>query len=554
MNSLIYSFFVGFLIFNKDYKQQTLFKMKVREQFILLSIILTILVFAIAQFWKPIYWTFILLGPLILMGVFDILQTEHTLRRNFPVIGRMRYVLEAIRPEIMQYFVETDTQGRPLNRIFRSLIYQRAKKENDTTPFGTQMNVYRSGYEWMDHSMYAKNSPKEIGEFPRLVIGGSECLQPYSSSLLNISAMSFGSLSKNAIMALNKGAQAGKFAHNTGEGGISHYHLKYEGDLIWQIGTGYFGCRDAHGNFSESGFKSGAIKNQVKMIEIKLSQGAKPGHGGILPASKNTVEISEIRHVEPHIAVHSPPAHSAFSNPIEFMQFIKKLRDLSGGKPVGFKLCIGRKQEFMDFCEAMICTGIKPDFITVDGGEGGTGAAPVEFSNSMGMPLREGLVFVYDTLVGFGLKEEIKVIAAGKIITGFHLARAIALGADGCNSARSMMLAIGCIQALECNNNTCPVGVATQNASLMKGLDVDDKAIRATNYQEKTIHSFLELIAAAGLDSPDELKREFINKRVGMNNIQTYNEIYPYIKEGSLLSVDTIPESYKKFFKLTRVM
>ncbi len=528
--------------------------MKVRKQFILLSIILPILVFAMAQFWTPIYWTFILLGPLILMGVFDIFQTKHTLRRNFPVIGRMRYVLEAVRPEIMQYFVETDTQGRPLNRIFRSLIYQRAKKENDTTPFGTQMNVYRSGYEWMDHSMYAKNSPKEIGEFPRLVIGGSDCLQPYSSSLLNISAMSFGSLSKNAIMALNKGAHAGKFAHNTGEGGLSPYHLKYEGDLIWQIGTGYFGCRDAHGNFSESGFKEGAIKKQVKMIEIKLSQGAKPGHGGILPASKNTVEISKIRHVEPHIAVHSPPAHSAFSNPIEFMHFIKKLRDLSGGKPVGFKLCLGRKQEFMDFCEAMICTGIKPDFITVDGGEGGTGAAPVEFSNSMGMPLREGLVFVYDTLVGFGLKEEIKIIAAGKVITGFHMARAIALGADGCNSARAMMLAIGCIQALECNKNTCPVGVATQNASLMKGLNVEDKAVRTTNYQEETIHSFLELIAAAGLGSPGDLKREYINKRVGMNNILTYNEIYPYIKEGSLLSIETIPESYKKFFKLTRVM
>jgi len=522
--------------------------MKVREQFILLSIILIVSIIVIAQFWQPAFWSFIVIVPLILMGIFDILQTKHTIRRNFPLLGRFRYALEAVRPEIMQYFVETDTQGRPLNRIFRSLIYQRAKKENDTTPFGTQMNVYRSGYEWMDHSMYAKNSPKEIGEFPRLIIGGADCKQPYSSSLLNISAMSFGSLSKNAVMAMNKGAKEGNFAHNTGEGGLSPYHLKYGGDLIWQIGTGYFGCRDEHGNFNDETFKVGAIKPQVKMIEVKLSQGAKPGHGGILPASKNTEEISKIRHIEPHIDVHSPPAHSAFSTPMEFIHFIKKLRDLSGGKPVGFKLCVGKKQEFIDICKVMLSTGIKPDFIAVDGGEGGTGAAPVEFSNSMGMPLREGLVFVHDTLVGFDLKKEIKIIAAGKIITGFHMARAIALGADGCNSARAMMLAIGCIQALECNKNTCPVGVATQNKSLMKGLDVEDKAIRTTNYQEETIHSFLELIAASGIESPHDVKRKHINKRVGMYNVAKYDEIYPYVKEGCLLSDDTIPENYKKHF------
>ncbi len=524
--------------------------MKAREQFILLSIILTVLILGVGTFWQSALWSFIIIAPLIVMGVFDIFQKKHTIRRNFPLLGRFRYALEAVRPEIMQYFVETDTQGRPLNRIFRSLIYQRAKKENDTTPFGTQMNVYRSGYEWMDHSMYAKNSPKEIGEFPRLVIGGVDCKQPYSSSLLNISAMSFGSLSKNAVMALNKGAKEGNFAHNTGEGGLSPYHLKYGGDLIWQIGTGYFGCRDEHGNFSDEPFKKGAMKEQVKMIEIKLSQGAKPGHGGILPASKNTVEISEIRHIEPHVDVHSPPAHSAFSGPIEFMHFIKKLRDLSGGKPIGFKLCVGKKQEFIDICKAMLSTGIKPDFITVDGGEGGTGAAPVEFSNSMGMPLREGLVFVHDTLVGFGLKKEIKVIAAGKIITGFHMARAIALGADGCNSARAMMLAIGCIQALECNKNTCPVGVATQNKSLMKGLVVEDKSIRTANYQEETIHSFLELIAASGLESPHDIKRKHINKRIGMYNVAKYEDIYPYVKDGCLLNDKTIPENYQIFFNL----
>mgnify|MGYP003631223145 FL=1 len=390
--------------------------MKVRETFSISSVIVVLLVLVIAQFWKPVLWSFVVFIPLILMGVFDMLQSKHTIRRNFPLIGRFRYVLESIRPEIMQYFVETDTEGRPLNRILRSLVYRRAKQVNDTEPFGTQMNVYHSGYEWMEHSMYAKNNPKEIGEFPRLIIGGKDCKQPYSSSLLNISAMSFGSLSKNAIMALNKGAKMGNFAHNTGEGGLSHYHLEYGGDIIWQIGTGYFGCRNEDGTFNAETFAEGALKPEVKMIEVKLSQGAKPGHGGILPASKNTEEIAKIRHIKPHVAVHSPPAHSAFSNPIEFMHFIKKLRDLSGGKPIGFKLCIGRRQEFMDFCEAMICTGITPDFITVDGGEGGTGAAPVEFSNSMGMPLREGLVFVYDTLVGFGLKSDIKLIVAGKIL------------------------------------------------------------------------------------------------------------------------------------------
>ncbi|RPD96034.1 FMN-binding glutamate synthase family protein [Aureibaculum marinum] len=528
--------------------------MKARELFILISALVVIVIVGISFFWLPILWSFILFGPLILMGVIDIVQKKHTIRRNFPVIGRFRYVLESIRPEIMQYFVETDTEGRPLNRILRSLIYRRAKKVNDTEPFGTQMNLYHSGYEWMEHSMYAKHNPKEIGKFPKLKIGGSDCKQPYYSSLLNISAMSFGSLSDNAVMALNKGAKMGNFAHNTGEGGISPYHLKYGGDLIWQIGTGYFGCRNEDGTFNEKTFRENATRPEVKMIEIKLSQGAKPGHGGILPASKNTEEIAKIRHVKPFESVHSPPSHSAFGNPIEFMYFIKKLRELSDGKPVGFKLCIGRRQEFMDFCEAMICTGIKPDFITVDGGEGGTGAAPVEFANSIGMPLREGLVFVHDTLRGFGLRKDIKVIVSGKIITGFHMARAIALGADGCNSARAMMLSIGCIQALKCNTNTCPVGVATQNKSLTKGLVVEDKAVRVNNYHEATIHSFLELIAAAGLDGPYDLRRKHINKRVGMYNVLTYDEIYPPIEEGSLLSMDTIPESYKKYFHLTRIM
>ena len=527
--------------------------MKVREKFVIVSIISVILILALYQFWNPILWTFLLVGPIILMGLYDIFQTKHTIRRNYPVLGRFRYMLESIRPEIMQYFVETDTQGRPLNRIFRSLIYQRSKKENDTTPFGTQMNVYRSGYEWMDHSMYCKNNPKEIGTFPRVIIGGKNCKQPYSSSLLNISAMSFGSLSKNAVMALNKGAKIGSFAHNTGEGGISPYHLKYGGDLVWQIGTGYFGCRNEQGNFDDNAYAIGATKPEVKMIELKISQGAKPGHGGILPAKKNTEEIAKIRLVKSGVAVHSPPSHSVFSDAQGLLKFIKKLRDLSGGKPVGFKLCVGKKQEFIDICEAMLILDIYPDFITVDGGEGGTGAAPVEFSNSIGMPLREGLVFVHDTLVGFDLKKEIKIIAAGKIITGFHMARAIALGADVCNSARAMMLSIGCIQALQCNNNTCPVGVTTQNKSLMKGLVVEDKAPRAANYHEETIHSFLEMVAASGLNSPDEIERRHINKRVGMYNVAKYSDIYPDMEKGCLLSNAKMPEEYKQYFTEKKV-
>lgn len=511
--------------------------MKVREKFLLISLLTIIVIAVISQFWTPVLWSFIAIVPLILLGLYDITQKKHTILRNFPVLGHFRYILEGVRPEIMQYFVETDTQGRPFNRIFRTLVYSRSKKETSTTPFGTQMNVYRSGYEWMDHSMYA-NTTKTVGEFPRVIVGNKECKQPYSMSLLNISAMSFGSLSENAVLAMNKGAKMGNFAHNTGEGGLSPHHLKNGGDLVWQIGTGYFGCRNDDGTFNGKTFKKGAEKEQVKMIEIKLSQGAKPGHGGILPAKKNTPEIAKIRHIEPYNDVHSPPTHSSFSNPIEFMNFIKKCKELSGGKPVGFKLCVGKKQEFIDLCEAMISTGITPDFITVDGGEGGTGAAPVEFSNSIGMPLRDGLVFVHDTLVGYDLKKDIKIIAAGKIVSGFHMARVISLGADICNSARAMMLSVGCIQALLCNTNTCPVGVATQNKSLMKGLNVGDKAERVKNYQHETVHSFLELLAAAGLEKPEDITKKHINKRVGINKVMKFSELYPEIEIGSLLKKD----------------
>lgn len=508
--------------------------MKPREIFLLVSFIILAAIVGIYFVWQPIIWSLVIFGPIILIGIRDILQTKHTIKRNFPVLGNFRFMLEAVRPEIMQYFVETDTEGRPIHRLYRSLIYQRAKKVTDTTPFGTQMDVYRAGYEWLDHSIYAKNHI-DLNYEPRVLVGGSDCKQPYSSSLLNISAMSFGALSKNAVLAMNTGARMGNFAHNTGEGGVSPYHLEPKGDLIWQIGTGYFGCRDSEGNFSPELFKEKASIENIKMIEIKISQGAKPGHGGILPAAKNTVEIAAIRHVTPHTDVHSPPSHTAFSNAEELMYFIKQLRDLSGGKPVGFKLCVGKKIEFEDFCKAMIKTGIKPDFITVDGGEGGTGAAPIEFSNSIGMPLRDGLAFVVDTLRGYDLKKDIKIAASGKVLNGFHIARLIAIGADMVNSARAMMMATGCIQALQCNTNTCPVGVATQNKSLMKGLVVADKAQRVANFHKGTIDSFLELMAATGVTEPNNLNRKHINRRVSMGTVQKYSEIYPEVAEGQYL-------------------
>jgi len=508
--------------------------MKAKQAFITISIITLIIIGFISTSYKPILWSLLFFGPLILLGIYDILQKKHAIKRNFPILGHGRYMLEKIRPEIMQYFVETDIEGAPINRIFRNLVYQRAKKTNDTVPFGTQMDVYRVGYEWLDHSMYAFND-NEKNSHPRVKVGGTDCKKPYNASLLNISAMSFGSLSQNAVLALNKGAKEGGFAHNTGEGGISPHHLEHGGDLIWQIGTGYFGCRTHDGKFCVDTFTKKATLENVKMIEIKISQGAKPGHGGILPAIKNSEEIAIIRDVPPHIDVNSPPSHSAFSSPTELMNFIKLLREKSGGKPIGFKLCVGKKEEFIDLCKAMVSTGIKPDFITVDGGEGGTGAAPVEFSNSLGMPLRDGLAFVTDTLMGYDLKKDIKIIASGKIFSAFHIARIIALGADMVNSARAMMLAIGCIQARQCNNNTCPVGVATQNKSLMSGLDVEDKSKRVTNFHQETLHSFSELIAAAGVANPSNLKRHHINRRVSMNTVLKYEDIFPYTKTGSLL-------------------
>src|SRR6187551_1232078 len=517
-----------------------------RKIFILTSIAVSALLIFWAIFWTWALLLFLFFGPFIVMGFLDIFQTRQSIRRNFPLLGRLRYVFEDLRPKIQQYFVESDTDGSPINRNDRSVIYQRAKKQVDTTPFGTQLNVYAEGYEWIGHSIVPVDFHK-VDHHPRCLVGNKDCKQPYSASLLNVSAMSFGSLSANAVEALNAGAKIGSFAHNTGEGGLSPYHLKNGGDIIWQIGTGYFGARDDNGNFSGDIFKINAPKPEVKMIEIKLSQGAKPGHGGILPAAKNTPEVAAIRRVKAGTTVYSPPFHSAFSTPKELILFVKELRDLSGGKPVGFKLCIGRKSEFISICKAMVELDIYPDFITVDGGEGGTGAAPPEFSNFVGMPLLDGLAFVANMLDGFGIKKHIKVVASGKILTGFQMVRAIALGADMCNSARAMMMAVGCIQALECHKNTCPTGVATQDPELMKGLDIDDKRTRVANFHKYTVESFVELLGAAGLDTPTKLNRHQISRRVFTNKVRTLEQIYPSVKVGAMVN-GAVPAPYINSF------
>lgn len=522
--------------------------MNAKRIFVISSILISAILIVWSYFWIDVLLLFVIVAPLIFMGIQDMSQKRQSIKRNFPVIGRLRYFFEMIRPEIQQYFIESDTDGAPINRNDRSVIYQRAKKQIDTTPFGTQYNTYAEGYEWITHSITPKDFHK-MNHHPRVRIGEGRCKQPYDASVLNISAMSFGSLSSNAIEALNSGAKIGGFAHNTGEGGISSYHLKHGGDLVWQIGTGYFGARDEEGRFSAGAFAKNATLPNVKMVEIKLSQGAKPGHGGILPGRKNTPEIAAIRLVKPGETVFSPPFHSAFSNPEGLIRFVEQLRELSGGKPVGFKLCIGRKSEFLSICKAMVKLNSYPDFITVDGGEGGTGAAPPEFSNFVGMPLLDALAFVDNALRGFNIRHQMKLIVAGKILTGFHMVRAMALGANLCNSARAMMMAAGCIQALRCNANDCPAGVATQDKSLMKGLVVDDKKVRVANFHKNTVESFVELLGACGLNDPSELTRTHVYRRVFMNMVKTYEEIYPTIPTGCLLDGGDVPFDFDSYMK-----
>lgn len=523
--------------------------MTVRQIFIFSSLIIVTSIIAIAQFWQPIYWSFIIIAPLVLIGLMDILQRKHTIRRLYPIIGHFRYIFESIRPEIQQYFVEDETNGKPVGREFRSLIYQRAKGQRDTRPFGTIFEVNRDGYEWLNHSL---NPLEAHDHHPRVTFGGPDCKKPYAASPLNISAMSYGALSQHAIMALNKGAKLGGFAHNTGEGGLSPYHLKHGGDIIWQLGTGYFGCRTAEGGFDADKFAQQSKFNVVKMIEIKLSQGAKPGHGGILPAVKLTQEIADIRHVPMGHDVVSPPAHTAFSGPTGLLEFVSQLRKLSGGKPVGFKLCIGRKDEFLAICKAMLATGITPDFITIDGGEGGTGAAPTEMTNSVGTPLRDALIFANQALIGTGLRNKIRIIASGKIFSAFHLLRVIALGADTVNSARGMMFALGCIQSRSCNTDKCPTGIATQDPRRFKSLVVDDKAKRVANFHDETVKNLTELLALAGLEKLDQLEPKHINQRVSGTVIKNYAQLYPCISNGCLLDENTIPVEWKSDWNLAK--
>lgn len=521
--------------------------MTARQGFTFISIGISILVLLLSFVWLPTLFLFIIIIPIIVLGIFDINQKKKTLIRLYPVIGHFRYLLEYVRPEIQQYFIESDTNGMPISREFRTLVYQRAKGVRDTRPFGTVFDVYRSGAEWINHSL----APTKIEEKnPRIIFGKDNCSQPYAASPLNISAMSYGALSKTAIMALNKGAKLDGFAHNTGEGGISPYHLKHGGDLIWQIGTGYFGCRSAEGGFSEEKFIKSAANDSVKMIEIKLSQGAKPGHGGILPGAKVTQEISDIRGVEIGKDVISPPAHSAFSSPQDLLNFIAQLRKLSDGKPVGFKLCIGYKSEFLSICKAMIETGITPDFIAVDGAEGGTGAAPVELTNSVGTPLWDAVTFVNNALIGTGVRDKIRIIAAGKIISAFHMMRVMALGADTVNSARGMMFALGCIQSRSCNTDKCPTGVATQNPKRYQALDVTDKGERVSKYHHSMIKHLIEILEVAGLNSTEEIQPWHINRRVDADDVKNYAEIYESLESGCLLNAETIPENWQQSWNL----
>ncbi|OXA86395.1 FMN-binding glutamate synthase family protein [Flavobacterium hercynium] len=466
-----------------------------RKNFFIFGILFLALVATIYYKTERGFLLVIILPILLVVGLYNIIQKKHAILRNFPVLGYFRYLFEMIAPEIQQYFIERSTDGKPFSRNQRSLVYQRAKNIDSNSPFGTQLNLNHSSYEGIKHSIFPAVVNKEL---PRVIVGGKDCKQPYNASLLNISAMSFGSLSEHAVRALNIGAKKGQFYQNTGEGGLTDYHLEGGGDITWQIGTGYFGCRDKDGNFSPEKFSEKATIPNVKMIEIKLSQGAKPGHGGVLPAAKNTVQIAKIRGVEPHTLILSPPSHSAFSDPKGLIQFVAQLRNLSNGKPIGFKLCIGNTAEFEAICHEMIAQDTYPDFITIDGAEGGTGAAPLEFADGVGMPFEPALIFVNKTLVSLKIRDKMRIIGSGKIISGYSILHAIALGADMCNSARGFMFSLGCIQALRCHNNECPTGVATQNKMLMKGLVVTDKSERVYHFHKNTLHAANELLAAAG--------------------------------------------------------
>ncbi|HYU95641.1 MAG TPA: FMN-binding glutamate synthase family protein [Sphingomicrobium sp.] len=506
-----------------------------------------------AFYWPAHRWLWIVVagaGALVLLGTYDLVQRSHSVRRNYPITGIFRWLFEAIRPQIRQYLIEGDNEQSPFSRSQRSLVYARAKDEGSERAFGTQLDVYQGGYEFMAHS--ARPAPLADPAGFRILIGGDQCERPYSASIFNISALSFGSLSANAILALNKGARLGGFAHDTGEGSISRYHEQHGGDLIWELGSGYFGCRSADGNFDPPRFAAKAVSDQVKMIEIKLSQGAKPGHGGILPAAKVTHEISVTRGVPMGEDCLSPARHRAFSSPIEMMNFITQLRALSGGKPVGFKLCIGLPWEFMAIVKAIQETGVVPDFIVVDGAEGGTGASPLEFMNHIGVPLREGLLFVHNTLVGAGLRDRIRIGAAGKVVSAFDIAALMALGADWTNAGRGFMFALGCIQSLICNTNRCPTGVTTQDPLRQRGLVVEDKAQRVANFHRSTMRALSEMIAAAGLEHPAQIRPHHLVRRVGDAEIRLFSQLHVFLEPGELVEGRRKRSFYSHAWNLAR--
>ena len=480
-------------------------------------------------------------GGLAALGLRDLAQARHSLQRNYPIIAHVRWLAELVRPEIRQYLFEAEEEAAPFSRAQRSLVYARAKNESSEHPFGTLIDVYRDGYEFIGHS--TRPVPAADPASFRLTIGGDQCTRPYSASLFNISAMSFGSLSANAIRTLNAGAKRGNFSHDTGEGSISPYHREFGGDIVWEVASGYFGCRDEQGRFSPEKFAAPVTSDQVKMIEIKLSQGAKPGHGGILPAGKVTPEIAETRGVPQGQDCISPSSHSAFSTPLEMMAFITQLRTLSGGKPVGFKLCLGHPWEFMAIVKAMLATGVRPDFIVVDGAEGGTGAAPLEFSDHIGVPMREGLLFVHNTLVGAGLRDKIKVGVAGRIVSAFDIASVLAIGADWANAARGFMFAVGCVQSLACNTNRCPTGVATQDTVRQRALVVPDKATRVYQFHANTLRALADMLAAAGIARPDDLGPHHLVRRVSATEVKQFSQLHVFLKPDALVD-DSIDEGF----------
>ncbi|APE14607.1 FMN-binding glutamate synthase family protein [Mycobacterium sp. WY10] len=488
-------------------------------------------------------WWWLLAAPLLAiaaLGTWDLLQTRHTLLRSYPVLAHARWLAEALRPEIRQYFIESNTEASPFDRETRDMVYERAKATKSDEPFGTERDVNALGYEFLRHSLRARLASDLT---PRVRLGGPDCTRPYDIALFNVSAMSFGALSGNAIEALNGGAALGGFAHDTGEGGISPYHLKHGGDLIWEIGSGYFGCRDAGGHFDAELFEEKARWPTVKAVSIKLSQGAKPGLGGVLPGAKVSAEIAATRGVPIGQTVVSPPSHTAFGTPLEMMHFIATLRSLSGGKPIGFKLCIGARTEFLSICKAMLHTGITPDFIIVDGSEGGTGAAPQEFEDHVGMPLTEGLMLVHNALVGTGLRGSIRIGASGKVASGVDIVSRICQGADFTMSARAMMFAVGCIQAMKCNTNRCPTGVATQDKARARALYVPDKTQRVVNFQRATVASAAQIVASMGLKGFGELEPSMLNRRIEGQRTRTYAEIYDWLMPGELL--EDPPESWR---------